>query len=430
MRRPRASLLLVTACAMLSLRSDARAQQPLSLTAAQAEARARAPEAAELQARIAGAEAIALQAGRVFRDDPTISSNLFRGSLVGHPDESAWDLSFKQPIDISGSWKARAGAAAANLARTRFEGEDGLRALDERVAVAFADVALVQRQLTRTDRIVELQRIAAEAARRQLEVGTAPQIDADAAALDLAGALMTLEQTHGDLDRSRLHLARLLGREIASDLVVEDSPEPAETPPAPQFAALVDRDPRVRAANADLETAHFEQQMFERLVNSPLTFGIDYGRKQSDIPLGAFTGVPLTGGLKANWTDSDLVFSVSVPVPMFNRQREPRARATARILTAEARVRAARADVRNEMETAWVAFQTAARALETVTGTSAIVDRDASFIEQAVRAGQFDATTRALALRRIEEAGRRLDAAVRDVRAARAAWLRRASGLP
>jgi hypothetical protein len=47
------------------------------------------------------------------------------------------------------------------------------------------------------------------------------------------------------------------------------------------------------------------------------------------------------------------------------------------------------------------------------------------FVEQAVRAGQFDALTRSVELRRLQEAGVRVDTAVRDYRAARAAWLRR-----
>lgn len=428
MRHVVAPLLLVLGLVCAS--RDAHAQRPLSLAEAQAEARAHAPEAAQLQAQIAGAEAIAAQAGRVFRDDPTISSSLFRGSLVGHPDESAWDVSVRQALDLSGSWRPRAASAAADVARTRFDSDDGLRALDERVAIAFADVALAQRQVTRAERITDLQRIAADAARRQFEVGTAPQIDADAATLDLAGALMTLEQSRGDLDISRVRLARLLGRERAGELHVEDTPEPTDTLAAPDITAIVDRDPRVQAANAEVEAARFERQTFERLVMPPVTFGVDYGRRRTDIPLGAFSGAPFAGALTANWTDADLVFSVGVPVPLFNRQREPRARATARMLTAEARLRAARADVRSELDAAWAALQTAARAFQRVADTATVVDRDATFIEQAVRAGQFDAVTRALALRRLEDAGRRIDAAVRDLRAARAAWLRRTQGLP
>ena len=64
------------------------------------------------------------------------------------------------------------------------------------------------------------------------------------------------------------------------------------------------------------------------------------------------------------------------------------------------------------------------RAWQSVSGTAAILKRDAGFVEQAVMAGQFNAITQVSALRRIEEAGRRLDVAVRDLRVARAAWIR------
>jgi hypothetical protein len=78
----------------------------------------------------------------------------------------------------------------------------------------------------------------------------------------------------------------------------------------------------------------------------------------------------------------------------------------------------------------WSALQAATRAFQRVADTSTIVDRDATFVEQAVRAGQFDVSTRSLTLRRLEEAGRRIDVAVRDLRVARATWLRRTRGLP
>ena len=61
--------------------------------------------------------------------------------------------------------------------------------------------------------------------------------------------------------------------------------------------------------------------------------------------------------------------------------------------------------------------------------TPDLIERDAGFVEQAVRAGAFDAVTRSLTLRRLEEAGRRLDTAIRDYRIARATWLRRTTGL-
>lgn len=430
MRQHRVIVLGVTLSAFMVPRA-ASAQRALSLPDAQAEARVYAPDAAELQSRIAAAEAMAAQAARRFREDPMISGTFSQGRLVGRSDETAWTLGIQQPFDLSGSWKPRAASAAADVERTRQERENGLRALDEQVAVAFADSALTQRQLARDERLADLHRMASDAVRQQFQVGAAPQIDADSAELDLAGALASVELARGDLNRNRARLARLLGRESGGDLVVDDGsevPDLAATPPA--FAALVDRDSRVRAALAEIDAATFHGQVFERLIKPPLTVGVEYGRQTRDIPVGSFVGAPFASALAANWTDAELVFNVGVALPLFNRQREPRAQATGRVLTAEAKLRTARADVRAELESSWAALQAAASALQRVAPTGAIIDRDVTFVEQAVGAGAFDTLTRTLALRRLQEAGRRMDVAVRDFRAARAAWLRRISVAP
>ena len=203
----------------------AAAQQPLTLADAQAEARARAPETAELDAAVRGAEAMAAQAGRRFRQDPTLSAGYFNGALIGR-DESAVNVDVSVPVDVSGSWKPRAASAAADLARAGLDRENGLRALDEQVAIAFADVALQQRRIGREERISSLYAIAADAVHRQLDVGQAAQFDADSADLDLAGARVLLAQTRGDLAAARTRLGRLLGRADSADVVVADPSEP------------------------------------------------------------------------------------------------------------------------------------------------------------------------------------------------------------
>lgn len=427
---PRIPISLVVIVLWSMMAASASAQRALSLLEAQNEARAAAPEVGELRARISAAEAIAAQAGRRLRDDPAIFSSIFRGELLGHPDESAWSVAIRQPFDFSGSWKPRLASANADVTRAEFDRDAGLRLLDERVAIAVADLALAQRQVARAEQLATLARIAADAAHRQLDVGTAPQIDADSADLDLAGTLLTLEQAKGELAQNRTRLARLLGRDSTEALVVEDTPEGGELgPAAPALSPLVDRDPRVRAAMSEVDAARLERETFERLVKGPMTFGIEYGRERRDIPPGRFTGMPFASALTANWPDSDLVFSVAVPLPLFNRQLEPRARATGRMLAADAALRRVRADASAELRSSWDAVVAAARAVQSVAATPVILNRDTGFIEQAVRAGQFDATTRAIALRRLEDAGRRLDVAVRDLRAARAAWVR-VSGLP
>lgn len=421
---------LLLALALLATPAALDAQQLLTLADAQAEARAHAPEIAELEASVRGAEAIAAQAGRIFRLDPTASGTYFNGAMIGRPDETAWSLDAKLPVDVSGSWKPRAASATADVRRTEFDRENGLRALDEQVATAVADVSLQQRLVDRGQRLADLFGIAADAARQQLNVGQGTQLDADSAALDFAGARVSLEQARGELARTRSRLARLLGRPTGVDLVVADPSEPVTPLQPPDFDVPVDRDPRVRAALAEIDAARFQRETFERLVTPMPTFGITSGYNKRDIPAGSFTGVPFANALTANWPDRDLTFSVNVPIPLFNRQREPRARATGRMLTAEAKLRTARADVRAEIESTWNAFDTAARALQAAADTPTMIERDAGFVEQAVRAGAFDALTRSVNLQRLENVGRRADTALRDYRVARAAWIRRSLQQP
>lgn len=401
------------------------AQQALTLAEAQAEARRHAPEAAELDALVRGAEAIAAQATRRFRQNPDVSGTYFNGALTGRSDETSWSVGATLPIDVSGSWKSRGASASADIARTRFERDDGLRALDEQVAVALADVALHQRLVARSQRIVDLQTIAADAAHRQLDVGQGTQLDADSADLDLASARVGLEQTRGALTAAHAQLARLLGRDRSMDLVVDDPPEPLIPLQRPDFDALIDRDPRVRAALSEIDAATFERETFERLITPMPTFGIDAGYTRRDIPGGTFSGSLFANTLTAIWPNRELVFNVSVPLPLFDRQQEPRARATGRLLTADAKLRTARTTVRSELESTWATVDAAQRAAEAVANLPAVIDRDANFVEQAVRAGAFDALTRTQALRRLAEAGRVVDTAIREYRAARAAWIRR-----
>ena len=405
---------LTTMLPLLALAAPAAAQQPLTLPQAQAEARARAPEAAELDALVRGTEAIAAQASRRFRQNAEVSASYFNGALTARPEETTWSVGAKLPVDVSGSWKSRGASANADVTRSRFERDDGLRALDEHVAVAVADVALHQRLVARSQRIVDLQTIAADAAHRQLDVGQGTQLDADSADLDLASTRVALEQARGALAAARAGLARLLGRDTMTDLVVDDSPEPPAPLQRPDFAPLVDRDTRVQAARTEIDAAKFERETFERLVTPMPTFGIDAGYTRRDIPRGAFTGSMFANTLTAVWPDRELVFNVSVPIPFFDRQREPLARATRRLLTGEAKLRTARPTVRAELESTWAALEAAQHASEAVANMPALLNRDADFVEQAVRAGAFDALTRTQSLRRLADAGRTVDTTIRD----------------
>ena len=414
---------LLVAAAVVAAPAFVRAEGALSLDQVQAEARAQAPEAAELAARIGGARAVASDARRVLRNDPLLTARYVTGALCGDAGETAWEVGAEWTIDISGSWAPRRGAAEADLDRATFDEADGLRMLDEAVAFAVADLSFGQRQVARLERIVALQELSAAAARKQLDAGQGTQLDVDSADLDWAAARQDLVIARGDREQARVRLARLVGRVSGTGVVVEDPIETKPLPARPDPAAMEGDDPRVRAAEADMRAARLGLELDERLVWPAPTFGVDLGLARHEIPTGAFTGDPV---LNAKWRDTELGVRVTLPFPLVDRRKEQRTRSSLRLGNAEAHLRTVRADVWGERKGAWEALAAAAEAYQAVAGTAEIVDRDYDLLGKALRAGALDVVVRAQSLRRLEEAGVRLDRALRDLRVARARWARQA----
>jgi cobalt-zinc-cadmium efflux system outer membrane protein len=114
-----------------------------------------------------------------------------------------------------------------------------------------------------------------------------------------------------------------------------------------------------------------------------------------------------------------------VPLPVFDRQQLAKVEATARIAEAEARFSTTTATVGAELEGAWARIAAAREAYAALAGAPAIIEREFELLERAVRAGALDAVAQAQAIRRLLDAGARYDAAVLELRLARASWVRR-----
>jgi outer membrane protein, heavy metal efflux system len=395
----------------------------LSLSEAQTEARAHAPERAELDARLRAAQLSAEAASRVLRSNPSLTGTYAPGALSGHPDEQSWEVELSQKFDVSGSWSPRGRSAAADRDRVAQQREEGLRTLDEAVAIAVAEVARAQRAAERAGRIAKLQEIAAQAAQKELEVGQGNQLDVDAAGLALAAARANVPRAEGDLASARARLARLLGRVESGDLVVDEAGAAAPPPPLVSMAAVVDGAPQVRAADAEVRAARLELAAWERSAWPEVTLGAFYAQTRRDIPAGALHG-PASTGLSASWTDAEFGFRAGFPLPLFDRRQPERAAAAGRVVVAEALVTKARAEVREQVGSAWAALTAARRAFDALADTPRVVDREFALVEKSFRLGALDAVARAVATRTIQDASATYDGALRDLRVAEARWQR------
>lgn len=394
---------------------------PLTLEQAQAEARANGPVLKVAQAQADGARAVAAASGRYFTEAPELTAGYSPGALTGEPGRDDFDVEISQRFNLSGSWVSERRAAEAGRDEATASLNDAGRALDEQVAVAFAGLQFAQRHVESLRRAEELFRIAADAARRSLEVGNGNQLELDAAELDLAGARAQLASSAAEVESARAHLALLLGRRDSGELNAAESPLVLDIPGRSEFTHWVERDPRVIAADKAVERARSAREATVRSRWPGVTLGVGYSQQRFDVPAGAFSGV---SGLSAEWSDQSLGLKLSVPIPVVDTVAQPVAEATAQQLMAQAQAAVVRGEIHAELSTRWSQLKAAVDVAAALEHTPEILERDYKLLSQAVRAGALDAVARAQSLRQLNDAAMRWDEARRQLAEARAHWER------
>jgi outer membrane protein TolC len=408
-----------------ALAAPTRAQPaPLTLQQAQDEARAHAPERAVADAAVAAAREREAVAGRWLTHDPIATGHYQQPAPGSGLDDRIWSLGLEWTIEVSGAWRARGQAARAAVTAADDERVSALLALDGEVAQAVAELADAQRRVARATRMIALRELAAHAAERTRATGGGTQLDVDAATLDLRAAQIDGADARADLEASRVRLARLLGRPDAMGLVVADDVDRSPPPPLAMVDDLVDRDPRVQAAAAQLDAARLASAAERRAAIPGVTVGVELERARHDIPGGTFAAAPALAG---TWSEWELGVQLSVPLPFVDRNRNARAAANADVRSLQAHLAEVRMDVRAEIAAAQVRLSAAISAMDAAADIPPILDREVQLLDKALRAGGIEFSSWAQQAHRLVEVGRTYDAAVLALRRARAAWARLAA---
>ncbi|MDH4283693.1 MAG: TolC family protein [Gallionellaceae bacterium] len=246
---------------------------------------------------------------------------------TGVNTEDSWQIS--QPIDFSGRRELRTGAAehrriaaeSENLARSNEQAAE-VRRVFFTVLRQQETLHAVQAWATRFD---EIGRVVEKLAR----AGETSGYDRRRLVREQRAAEARLAETRAGLERDRAKLSALLGQ-VSEDGVtghlLPDAPPTLESlhkklAERPDLSALA---ARVKAANADNAAAR---------RNFPeVTFGIGGKRVDDGITRGAGT-----------------LFSVSIPLPVFDRQKAGDRRSVAQAMTASAELGLARQGAEGEL---------------------------------------------------------------------------------
>lgn len=374
MYRLTAALLAAAPCAIV-----AQAQTPppaevgdlFRLDEALLSAGVAAPSLEAAEADIRAAEAARSVAGLRPNPEITIETENIAGSGAYRGlDSVETTTSLALPVELGGKRSARIGAADARSRRARVEAAIAEADLRLSVTQAYAEAVAAERRL---DNARDRDRIAADtlfAAEIRVLAGRASPIEVQRADVGRINAAADLERARRLADVSRFTLSKLIGRSVGGALDV-DWFSRVERQHGPLQAIDGMGTLAMLAAEADLAIA----DAGVRLARS---------QRAPDLTVGAGARYMRDSG------DTAALFSLTIPLPLFNNGKAALAQASSERLGAEARRRVTAMEVEQAIVRAQADVANAATSAAAASGPALAAAEEAARIARiGYREGKF-----------------------------------------
>ncbi|WP_395396774.1 TolC family protein [Novosphingobium sp. BL-8A] len=378
MYRIMAALLAATSCAVVAQAQEIAAPaaaQPAALFTLEDAVAAAGGSAPALDAAHAGIDAAAA-ARKVagLRPNPTMQTQV--ENVVGTGPYSGFDqaettVGLSLPIELGGKRGARVAVAKAQLDRAALEA--AIAQVDVRLQVTqlYVEAVAAERRVATQRNQVQIARDALKAAQVRVLAGRASPIEEQRADVARVNAEAGLERASRLADAARVNLARRIGGPIARSLdrgLLDRLPAAGDYGPREAASAgtlaLAAADANLAVADADI-----------RLARS---------QRVPDLQVG-----PGLRRLEAT-NDFAAVFSISIPIPVFNSGKAAVAQAVAERSRVEAQRRVTALDVEQAITDAQVQVDNAATTARAANGPALAAAQEAARIARiGYREGKF-----------------------------------------
>jgi cobalt-zinc-cadmium efflux system outer membrane protein len=324
------------------LSTSISAQTAPSFQALLKQAQTSAPRLSLGAAETRAAEGLAVQAAA--RPNPILGlvvENAAGSGPYKDFDSAETTLSIEQPLELGGKRAARSSAAQADLAAAQARAAQGQIDFARDLALAYAHAEAAQQRLVIAKDGVDLAQADARTARLLVDNGKEAQVRAIQADAGLAAARADLSAAQAEAEAALAHLSALTGSPdtyaaVAGGLL---DVAPATPPSEPTFS------PAIAAARAERDAA-------ERRI------AVERSRRTPDVSVSF--GVRRLRGDDA----TAAVFGISVPLPLFDRNRGAVAAAAANAQAAQARLAMVQAEQDSDRRTATAQASAAGQMLE------------------------------------------------------------------
>ncbi|HCE66754.1 MAG: RND transporter [Geobacteraceae bacterium GWC2_55_20] len=289
--------------------------------------------------------------------NPTLDFEAGTGALTGSSSENNLSLGVSQEFLLAGKRQKRLAIAGQELEIYRWQLADRERLLREEVKTSFYDVVLAEQRIALSDRSIALNRQLLDVTRERLAAGDIPELEMGLVKVELArseGARIEVENT---LNRSQAKLWALMG------LATGETPAIAGTFDAGTVMAKkpVELKQLAQGKRPDLKALEAEKDRGEaditlaRADGIPnLTAGLAFRRDTTAMEI---------GGIEGKDTAYSIALRLSLPIPLFDRNRAGVQEAKARKSSSESRLTAAIRNAEREVETAYAGLLNAEKVL-------------------------------------------------------------------
>ncbi|MDQ3749051.1 MAG: TolC family protein [Acidobacteriota bacterium] len=313
---------------------------------------------------LAARQRLAIAQGRLqqarLRPNPTLDAEYGSPRFLGGEAESEFSVGATQVFELGGKRKQRVAVAELELQQARFE----VAALERQFAVgirtAYTRAVSAARQLDVIEKLLAADAELVRVTDARLKEGDVAPLDANLVRVESDRLRVQQIEARSELDTALLEIRTLAGLDVAEPLRL--APQ-TERPPRLDLG-LSELTATALRERADLQAAIISERLGSARINlakslaTPNVAGsVRYSRNKQiiDFP-------PMIGGNTVN-RDNELVFGVSIDIPIFNRNQGEIASATSGQIQATRQREFLEATIKRDVAVAYREYRAAAEKL-------------------------------------------------------------------
>jgi cobalt-zinc-cadmium efflux system outer membrane protein len=331
--------LLLSAFACLTVRAES---VPRTINEIVVLALKHSAELSALEKEADAKQSLAIQSGTMV--NPTLELQGSTGSLTGSPEEHYVSIGINQELPLYGKLRLRREAGHLEADTLRQLRENSARLLRDEVSTLSLDYLLASRRQELAADLVKLNRDLVAVAEERFKAGDIPELELNLARVELVRAETRVLEAEREQTPLRIKIASLTGLN-ESGIKLSDTFSTETISPATHElikTACASR-PDLRALSRERDKAETENRLARVETLPNLTAGLfaQWQRVSTEV-----------GGMSSTSSDTQLGLRLSIPIPLFDRNRGGQAAARSRLYAADSRRLALERAITAEVEAA------------------------------------------------------------------------------